>query len=624
MGDINLDQILKIVIVGHVDHGKSTLIGRLLYNLKQIKDGKFEEINEICKTRGKEFEWAFLMDSLQTERNQGITIDTSQIFFKTKKRNYVLIDAPGHKEFIRNMITGASSADIAILIIDAEEGVKEQTKKHCYLLKILGISEVLVVINKMDKINFDEEKYNNVLKKIKNYLSNLKTNPFNFIPISAKRGDNISSDSKNTKWYKGKNLVEILDNYSFHRNFSDLPLRIPIQDIYKIKEKRIIVGRIESGVLKKNDIIFISPENKKTVVNSIETWPYENIEIAFADQCIGFTVKDQLFLERGNIISHQKNLPFLVNTFEANIFWISNKKLDLRKFYSLRLGTLEIKVSIQEIKKVVDTDNLKTKNKSIVNKNDVAEVIILSHTLIPVDNFKDNPRLGRFNLFDDFETVGGGIINLSNSSDQRVLTNKNNNNVTPFNYEISNTDRISKLSHRPGIVWLTGLSGSGKSTIANEIEKIFFLKGFKVFILDGDNLRNGLNKDLGFSPRDRMENIRRTAEVASLFSSAGFLVITCLISPYRSERGKAKSIKPDIFKEIYVKASLAECIQRDPKGLYALAKKGKIKNFTGIDAPYEEPNNPDLVLDTENNSLKKIIHKLEQFILGEFGIEKKK
>ena len=622
--DAHLDdnESIRVVTVGHVDHGKSTLIGRLIYDLGQVQDGKYEELKKVTKKRGMGFEWAFLLDALQTERNQGITIDTTQIFFKTKKRNYIFIDAPGHKEFLRNMITGASSADLAILIVDVEEGIQEQTKKHGYLLKLLGITDVVVVFNKMDKIKFNEQKFLEVKVKLDNFLNKIGVVVNNIIPVSATSGENINNKSTKMNWYKGLNLVQAIDDYEVKKELSSLPFRMPIQDIYKFDDKRIIVGKIESGTLSNKDKLLFSPSNSVATIKTIETWPKNKRDVFQAGECIGIVLNEKNFLEKGDVISHNSNPPNLVNTFEANIFWLSEQKINLSKKYILKLATSEHKITFKKILKVIDTESLDKKEKNIVKKNDVAEVVINSLSLVTADNFALNPKLGRFSIVDNYSVVGGGIINLKDYPNQRNFINKPNKNIIPFDFSITETDRTSRLEHRPGIIWFTGLSGSGKSTIAREIEKRLFFKGYNVFVLDGDNLRQGLNKDLSFSPEDRTENIRRTAEVASLFSYAGFLVIISLISPYRSERKKARSIRPEIFREIYIKSSLEKCIERDTKGLYAKAKKGMIENFTGISAPYEKPESPDLVLDTQKNNIKDTVGLLENYIVSEFGISK--
>lgn len=615
----DIEEIPKIVIVGHVDHGKSSLIGRLMYELDQVPDGKYEELKKVSEKRGMDFEFAFLLDALQAERDQGITIDTTQIFFKTKKRNYVFIDAPGHKEFIKNMITGAASADIAILIVDVDEGIKAQTKKHAYILKLLGIKKVITLFNKMDKINYDENKYLQVRKQLEEYLTKINIKALNNIPISAKIGDNISTKSKKISWYDGKPLVNVLDNYNCNDNLMENILRFPVQDIYKVSDKRIIVGRIESGKINLGDEILVMPSNEKVKIKSFEEWPKPKKEYNTGD-CLGLTLSDEIFVDKGNIISHPNKPPKLMNTFEANLFWLNDKKMDLSKKYQLKINTGEYTVNIRKVNKIIDTESLESTNKKIPNKNDVSEVVIHSSQLIPMDDYNVLTKTARFCLLDENEIVAGGIASLQNYPDQKELNSSSN--IKPINFDVTEVDRASRFNHRSGVIWMTGLSGSGKSTIAKEVERKLFSKDFNVFILDGDNLRMGLNRGLSFSPEDRTENIRRTAEVAKLFTDAGFIVIVSLISPYRSERKKARDIRPEYFREIYVKSSLEECIKRDVKGLYAKAIRSEIKDFTGISAPYEEPLSPDLTVDTEQEEIEESVLKLESFIIEEFSIKK--
>ena len=620
MSFIENAEIPKVVIVGHVDHGKSSLIGRLMHDLDEVPTGKYEELKKVSEKRGIEFEYAFLLDALQAERDQGITIDTTQIFFKTKKRKYVFIDAPGHKEFIRNMITGASSADIAVLIIDAHEGLKEQTKKHAYLLKLLGLDNVICLYNKMDKINYDERKFLKVREKLHQFTTSIGINITATVPVSAKFGDNIVNKSKNLDWYNDKTFCDILDTYDINKGSDKLPLRFPVQDIYKIDDKRVIVGRIETGELKLNDELFFLPSNETVKLKSFEAWPEAKKKYISGDN-VGFTIEDQIFIDKGNLISHVTSRPKLMNTFEANLFWLSEKKLKVDKQYLMKINTGEYNISISKVSKVIDTNDWNSKNSSLSpEKNDVCEVVIHSSQLIPMDDFKDNQKTGRFCILDNEKIIAGGIINLQNFPDQKDTIQTKN--IKPVSFSVTEIDRALRYNHRSAIIWMTGLSGSGKSTIAKEIEKKLFLKNYNVFVLDGDNLRMGINRGLGFSSEDRKENIRRTAEVANLLTQAGFLVIVSLISPYISERKKARDIRPEIFKEIFIKASIDECKKRDVKGLYSKAVSGEIENFTGISSPYEDPKNPDLILNTEKESIEESVNKLEDFIIKEFGITK--
>ncbi len=611
-------EVPKIVIVGHVDHGKSSFIGRLLYDIGEIQEEKFNDLKKASEKRGVDFEFAFLLDALQDERDQGITIDTTRIFFKTKKRKYVFIDAPGHKEFIRNMITGASSADIAILIVDVNEGIKQQTKKHAYLLKLLGIESVITLYNKMDKINFSQKKYLKIKTELDQFLSEIGVNCFSSIPVSSKYGDNIVMASKNMIWYDGPLFINILDKYKILGTDVSSFIRFPVQDIYKVGEKRIIVGKIESGRISSGTKLIFLPSNEKVQVKSLEAWPKPKKEYIVGD-CIGITLSDQIFVDRGNMASDIHKPPKLTNRFESSVFWLSKKKISFEKKYLMKINTGEYEVSINRIKNIIDTESLNVKKKQNVEKNDVCELVIHSSQLIPVDDYTFNKSTARFCLLDDEEILAGGIIDLKNYPDQREDKEASLQNVTPENYSISEIDRSIKFNHRPGIIWLTGLSGSGKSTIAKNVEKKLFKNNINVYSLDGDNLRIGLNKNLAFSPEDRTENIRRTAEVAKLFTQAGFIVLVSLISPYRSERKKARDIRPEIFREIYIKASVDLCLKRDVKGLYAKAIRGEIKNFTGISSPYEEPEKPNLIIDTSKETIEDSVDKLEKYILSEFS-----
>lgn len=614
----NDDEVLNIVIVGHVDHGKSSFIGRLLYDIGEINDEKVNELKKASKKRGVDFEFAFLLDSLQDERDQGITIDTTRIFFKSKKRKYVFIDAPGHKEFIKNMITGASSADIAILIVDVNEGIKQQTKKHAYLLKLLGVEKVITVFNKMDKIKYDQKLYIKIRSDLDSFLSGLGISCITDIPVSSKVGDNVVKKSKNMPWFSGIPFIDILDNFENSSSVISKHIRFPVQDIYKIGDKRVIVGKIELGSISKGiDLLFL-PSNERAKVKSLEIWPKAKKNY-FAGDSVGITLDEPIFVDKGNLASDLISPPKLMNRFESNMFWLSEKKINFKSKYIMKLNTGEYEIFVNKVKNVIDTDSLKSKDNAEVSKNDVCEVIIHSSQFIPMDDYSFNKSTARFCLLDNEEIVAGGIIDLRNYPDQREKKEDFRKNIIPENYNLNEIDRALKFNHRPGIVWLTGLSGSGKSTIAKNVEKKLFDRNFNVFSLDGDNLRIGLNKNLNFSPEDRTENIRRTAEVAKLFTQAGFVILVSLISPYRSERKKARDIRPEIFREIYIKASVDVCAKRDVKGLYAKAKSGEIKNFTGISSPYEEPEKPNLIIDTSREKVEESVAKLEKFIIKEFG-----
>lgn len=617
------NQQLGVVIVGHVDHGKSTLIGRLLYDTDSLPEGKLEEIEAVCKKRGSEMEWSFVLDAFQAERDQAVTIDTTQIFFSTAMRNYVIIDAPGHREFLKNMISGAAQADAAVLVVDASEGVREQTKRHAYMLHLLGMRQVSVVINKMDKMKYDPEAFEKCARETIDYLKSLGIQPAHIIPISARQGDMMVERGNNMDWYKGKTLSEALDAFAVANPPVARALRFPIQDVYRYEEKRILVGRIETGILRKGDTVFFSPTNEKAVVTSIEDWPNKTSKAqANAGESVGITIDERIFVERGHIASHEKNLPMLSNVFRANIFWLAEEPLMVGNSYTVRYGTSEAKVSVQSIDTIVDTDDLqKQKDGREVKKNAVAEVTLRARDMLPIDSYEDNFKMGRVVLYKGYDVVGGGLVNMDGYPDQRKSAEPKSKNIYKVSHSVTPDMRAERFGHYGAVFWFTGLSGSGKSTLAVAVEQEIFNRGMNAYVLDGDNVRHGLNSDLGFSPEDRTENIRRIGEVAALQANSGVIILSAFISPYQSDRQKAREAAPHAFHEIYIKADLATCEKRDPKGLYKKARGGEIKQFTGIDSPYEPPTNPDLVVDTQVNDIGTCVKQIVNYIEENVRVE---
>lgn len=616
---VGAGKTLKIVIVGHVDHGKSTLVGRLLHETDSLPEGKVENLRQVCEKRGMPFEWAFVMDALQAERDQGITIDTAQIPFKTAKRPYVIIDAPGHKEFLKNMVTGAASADAAVLVIDAIEGVQEQSRRHGYLLHLLGLRQLAVVVNKMDAVEHSESRFHEVSAEIRAYLAEIGVTPTEIIPISARHGENMAVRAGTMPWYKGPTVQEALDNFAPAAEATDLPLRFPVQDVYKFDHRRIIAGRIESGRLKVGDRLLFSPSGKSARVASIEWWNAVPPAVAEAGQSIGVTLDEQIFIERGQIASLYEDAPIATGVFKARVFWLGRAPLTTGRRYKLKLATAEHIVTVDRVERVIDVTDLASVSNEQVERNAVAEVVFRTAGQVALDPFVENPRTGRFVLVDGYDIVGGGVVSAEGLPDSRAVQPSLNaspvsSDLTAVAHKITPAARAAVNRHKGGIIWLTGLSGSGKSTISMEVERRLFNRGFQVFTLDGDNIRQGLNADLGFSPEDRTENIRRIGEVASLFVQAGMVVLTSFISPYRADRARARSINPDAFHEVWVKADVEECKRRDPKGLYAKALSGGIPEFTGISSPYEEPDHPELVLDTQNLSVEEAVEKLIRYI----------
>ena len=405
-------ETLKFVMVGHVDHGKSTLVGRILHGTGAIPDSKISHVKKVCDDQGKGFEFAFLLDALEEERDQGITIDVSQMFFKTKKRNYVVIDAPGHKEFLKNMISGASNADVAFLMIDAEEGIQEQTKRHAYILSLLGIKQIAIVMNKMDLVNYSEEVFNNTKTVYSKYLETINVKPRTFIPISAYHGDNVITKSDKMPWYKGESILEILDNFSTMDDRSKAPFRFPVQDVYKFDKRRIIAGRIESGSVSVGDEILFLPSGKSTKIKTVEKWNAKEPRTVQAGQSVGFTMEEQIFVERGDIGCVPKQKPLVSDRFQANLFWMGNKHLEKSGKYILKIATQEIECVIESILKVINSSTLEeiSKNAHEVAKNEVAEIIVSTKKPIAFDTFDEIPETGRFVLVSDQDVRGGGII----------------------------------------------------------------------------------------------------------------------------------------------------------------------------------------------------------------------
>ncbi len=617
--------LLRIVIVGHVDHGKSTLVGRLFHDTGSLPEGKYEAIKAMSERRGMPFEWAFLMDAMQAERDQGITIDTTQIWFKTKTRDYTIIDAPGHKEFLKNMITGAAQSDAAVLMIDAAEGVAEQSRRHGYLLHLMGVSQVAVAVNKMDLVDFEQDQFDLIEEEYRRYLATIGVEPLFFVPISARDGDNVANRSERMGWYKGPTVLGALDSFRTRKAPVDQPLRFPVQDVFKFDDRRIIAGKIESGELSVGDEVTFSPSNKTVRVKSIEAWSsrdgFEAPTHAVAGQSIGITLDEQIFVERGELISHVKNAPVETDVFRARIFWLGREPLKVGSNYKLKLATGEAKVTIQAIERIIDTTSLGHAEADQVERNQVGEVIIRAKRMLAVDEFAALPTTGRFVLVDKYDIAGGGIISMEGYADQRSLITQRSTNITKVEHRISAEARAARNGHKGGVIWLTGLSGAGKSTLAVALEQRLFEKGYNAYVLDGDNVRHGLNANLGFSPEDRAENIRRVGEVAALFARAGMVAITAFISPYRSDRDRAREAAVGSgFHEIHVKADVATCESRDPKGLYQKARAGEIKEFTGISAPYEAPESPELVVDTQAMDVERCVDELIAYVEKTFKV----
>ena len=596
---------LKIVFVGHVDHGKSTLIGRILHDTDSLPEGKIDMVKKACAAEGMEFEFAFVLDALLEEQKQNVTIDTTEIRFKTKRRKYIIIDAPGHKEFLKNMITGASRADAAVLVIAANEGVREQSRRHAYLLNLLGIKQLIVVVNKMDLADFSEKKFEEIEKEYRKFLAELGLEALVFVPASAKNGDNVASTSKKVKCHRGPSVLEALDLFEPQSADVDLPLRFCVQDLYRFDERRIIAGRIETGKLRVGDELVFSPANKASKVQSIEEWDGAGDAEALAGDSIGITLSEQIFVERGYVASHQTDTPIEANRIHADVFWIVREPMRSGRLYDLRLATQEVKCEIVSIDQVMDSSSLEstTDKREQLERNEVGRLTLQTRSPLVIDNHDRIPKLGRFVIVDDDQICGGGTIFGGVYTDRTVAKSKN---IFWVEGKITAEARAARTGHRGAVVWFTGLSGAGKSTIAQALERELFARGMQTYVLDGDNIRHGLNSNLGFSPEDRVENIRRVSEVAKLMADSGVVAITAFISPYRMDRRRAREIALEgnaEFVEVFVDAPLEVCEARDPKNLYKKARAGEIREFTGIDAPYEPPEDAEIIVHTDRQTV---------------------
>jgi len=613
----SLAQKLRIVIVGHVDHGKSTLIGRLFHDTNSLPEGKVEQIRKASEAEGMDFEFAFLLDALLEEQAQNITIDTTQLPFRTSKREYVIIDAPGHKEFLKNMVTGAASADAAILLIDANEGIQEQSKRHAYLLSLLGIRRIAIAVNKMDLVGYDQKRFESVRSEYTEFLKKLRIVPQHFIPISAKLGENITKQSTEMPWYNGPAILEALDTFDQPAPPEGLPLRLILQDIYRFDERRILAGRIETGRLKVGQDIMFWPDGKRSRIKTIENWAAKETPTQGGPgESIAITLEEQIFVERGQIGSIPGDGPSEAREIHASLFWLQEEPLTLNRPFTLKMGTQSVEARLVEIVRILDSSSLETKEgtSTQIQKNEVADVRIRARKPVAFDRHDRINETGRFVIVTGKRIGGGGIVREADygSGDPSITSDNITWTVSPVTREA----RAEHFGHRGVVIWLTGLSGSGKSTLATGLDHQLHRRGISSTILDGDNLRHGLCSNLGFTPEDRSENIRRAGETAKLMAEAGLVVICSLISPFRADRDKVREIcgRDGVpFAEVFVNAPLAVCEDRDPRGLYKRARAGEISNFTGLTSPYEAPEKPDLELATGELSREDSLRQLFEF-----------
>jgi bifunctional enzyme CysN/CysC len=588
--------LLRFITCGSVDDGKSTLIGRLLYDSKMIFEDQLASLEADSKrvgTQGQEIDFALLVDGLAAEREQGITIDVAYRFFATEKRKFIVADCPGHEQYTRNMVTGASTADLAVILIDARKGVLVQTRRHSYLAKLLGIRNIVLAVNKMDLIDYDQTKYEAIVADYTTFAASIGIEHFTAIPISGFKGDNITTASANTPWYFGAPLMEHLETVDLDVTADQAkPLRVAVQWVNRPNlDFRGFSGQIASGAVRPGDPIRVLPSGKTSTISRIVTLDGELNE-AVAGQSVTLCFADEIDCSRGDVIAAADAPPEVSDQFEATIVWMADDALIPGRAYWLKLGTQLVSAAVQAPKYTVNVNTMEQMACKTLELNAIGVAEITTDKPIVFEAYKDNQALGGFILIDKISnaTVGAGMLHFSLRRAQNVHWQAT---------DITREAHANLKNQKPKLLWFTGLSGSGKSTIANEVEKRLNLMNRHTFLLDGDNVRHGLNKDLGFTEADRIENIRRVGEVAKLMADAGLIVLTAFISPFRAERAMVRAMLPEgEFIEIFVETPLEVAEARDVKGLYKKARSGVLKNFTGIDSPYEAPEAPEIRVNT--------------------------
>lgn len=604
--------LLRLVACGSVDDGKSTLIGRLLHDLGTVPDDQLAALEKDSKTvgtRGGELDFALLVDGLMAEREQGITIDVAYRYFATARRKFIVADGPGHTQYTRNMVTAASNADVAILLIDARKGVLTQTRRHAFILSLMGVKQVVLAITKMDLIGYDKAQYDQIVAEFVEIAGELEIDRLAAIPVSGVDGANIASRSASTPWYNGPTLIELLEGAEARGNAVGAPLRMAVQTVIRPDLNfRGFAGRISTGSVKPGDSIRIAPSGRTAKIARIVTADGD-LQHASAGQSVTLTLDHEVDCSRGDVIAAADNPCEIADQFQTTIVWMSDTPLFPGRRYTLKLGTSTANATITEIKHGFDIDTFQHIALKQLDSNAIAVCNVSLDRELPFDPFTQNRDLGGFILIDPDtqETAGAGLIHFAL---------RRAHNVHWQALEVDRNAHAANKGQRPAILWFTGLSGAGKSTIANLVEKRLVSMGRHTVLLDGDNIRHGLNRDLGFTPADRVENIRRVAEVAKLMADAGLVVLVAFISPFHQERELARSLAQDgEFFEVFIDVPLAVAEQRDVKGLYKKARAGQLKNFTGIDSPYEAPTNPEIRIEADKISAADAAEQIVQLIL---------
>lgn len=603
--------LLRFLTCGSVDDGKSTLIGRLLYDTKLIFEDQLAALERDSKkhgTVGEDIDFALLVDGLEAEREQGITIDVAYRFFATDRRKFIVADTPGHEEYTRNMATGASTADLAIVLVDSRQGILRQTRRHSFITSLLGIRHIVLAVNKIDLVGYDHVVFDRIVSEYLTFANDLGFKTIQAIPMSARFGDNVSRRSKKTHWYDGPSLLEHLETVAIEDDRHDKPFRFPVQYVSRPNpDFRGFAGQVASGTVAVGDEIVVAKSGQTSRVREIVTHG-GLLERAVEGQAVTLVLENQLEVSRGNMLVAPDSRPHVADQFQAHVIWFDADAMIPGRSYVLRTETDSVSATVTTLKHNVDVNSFAHIAAKALHMNEVGVCNLSTQAPIAFDSYATNRTTGNFVLIDRLNnrTVGAGMIDFALRRAENVHWQA---------LEVNRDARAALMHQKPAVIWFTGLSGSGKSTVANSLEKLLHAKGRHTYMLDGDNIRHGLNRDLGFTNEDRVENIRRVAEVAKLMTDAGLIVLVSFISPFRSERQFARDlVNKDEFIEVYVDTPLEECARRDPKGLYKRAMNGEISNFTGISSPYEPPENPDLHLKTVGAEPHELAARIEGFL----------
>ena len=603
--------MLRFLTCGSVDDGKSTLIGRLLYDTRLIFEDQIAALRDDSRkhgTAGEELDFALLVDGLEAEREQGITIDVAYRFFATPKRKFIVADTPGHEQYTRNMATGASTADLAIVLVDARKGVLPQTRRHSIIASLLGIRHILLAVNKIDLIGHDQAAFDTIVENYRAFAGELGFETIVPVPVSARYGENITTRSEKTAWYTGPTMIEHLETVQVDVDLVDKPFRFPVQYVNRPNlDFRGFAGTVASGSIAQGDAVVVAKSGKSSTVRRIVS-ANGDLDSAREGQAVTIVLDDEVEVSRGNMLVEPTARPHVADQFAANIVWFDEHALMPGRAYMLRTETDQVSATVTELKHRINVNNFAHEAAKSLELNEVGVCNLSVQSPIAFDAFAENRTTGAFVLIDRVSnaTVAAGMI---------LHPLRRAANIHWQALDVNKGARAELKHQRPAALWFTGLSGSGKSTLANLIEKKLHAAGRHTYILDGDNVRHGLNRDLGFTEEDRVENIRRVAEVARLMVDAGLIVLVSFISPFRAERQMARELFADgEFVEVFVDTPFEECARRDPKGLYARALKGELKNFTGVDSPYETPQNPDIHMKTSGREPTEMADALETWL----------